>query len=96
MNWIYDFIMRPSDVSDSKFTKQVICQDFNIVNMVLAVIRILMGMENQTTLMMVCSKVLITVCEENPLTQSQLLMGDSELHFQFLNQTRPLIFALIN
>ena len=78
MNWIYDFVMRPAEIPDPKYTKQVLCHEFNIVNMVLAVTRILLGMENQTTLMMFCSKVIITVCEENALTQSQLLMGNSE------------------
>jgi hypothetical protein len=30
------------------------------------------------------------------ITQSQLLIGNSEQDYQYLNQTQPLIFALIN
>ena len=95
-NWIFDLMSRKSNLAKAKYFKQMICAEHNIIEVLLTIIRLIMGKHEYVVSMLMMFRVLTIICEDNMTTQSQLFIGSAKVQFEYINSKSPLIFSLCN
>lgn len=87
---------RDSSLEKAKYFKQMICVEYNIVEVLLTIIRIIGDKSSYIVPMLMMLRVLTIICEDNMTAQTQLFTGSAKLLFEELNKKKPLIFSLLN
>ena len=98
-NWIFDFMSRevtgitPGNIL---YYKQMICAENGVIKLLLIIVNLLSGNKKFLVSLLMVLRNLISICQDNFITQAQLFSGDSKTAFNDFNKHWPLISSIVN